>query len=787
MAPKEDWDDGDFDLPDDRPFHTAPSRQTSFASTRSVTQLGSRPAFPQDPFEEDDLEGFDDNDDSLDARKSTFKIKLNNGNLPSVPLPSGRISATSKGGFISLDTMKAMQASGSFAGTSAGQKDAHRFADAEGDEDDFADDFESCQGTLKLKPNAPGLPLKLVRPQAEKDTDWDGFAAMMEEDERQDTLKAAAGTLKGLRERYGPTQPLGDRSNIGKRTDQAPRKVSEEADLEADFALPLTLEHLILANKKEYPSTGLRNRSSRSSLVTNSSRSDWDKEIGDPHRSSFASPSTSSASITSASMPVTDQSESDIFSKSIKVADEDDGFENDFVFPTASFFSTGRTRELNSLLDRKRKAPPPIPNHHKHADQFDKNVGVTDTGSFRASRLTKATISSAAKSRYDAHEEAFEDGLVLEEEGAELNQGRLSRLRKARLQPTTPVKGTAGALRKDSGGSRGRFESGDLFRERKTSGKIESPEGKSRKTDSGRVMVDAISSSAMTGPPTPHRLRTQKSHSRLADKPAMSSGPALAKKQSLASLREAMSQNNGDYPSAPSYIAPTASSAARQAAKSKERFSEAASQPMPPMPRTPSDQSQTLRQTVPVSASKGKSRPALGSAFTRPSSSASNPSHSGYSTVPGNLTPSHMTIAQVLKKPKTLRTYGDGTELDLFDDLVVDRTKEKSGSLPRNGADPRANHTSYISGLPNGVNVSTGLGLGRPSDHDCKSCRNAQTKISPDLIHLPYIAQLTWRTRRAPVKFLRARSGESPLVPHLMPVLFLPLLYQFERNVARQD
>jgi len=734
IAPKEDWDDGDFDLPNDQPFHTTPSRQTSFASTRGTTQLSSRPAFPRDPFEEDDLEGFDDEDDGFDARQSTFKLKVNSAHLPSMPVPNGKLSASSKAGFISLDTMKAMQASGSLAGPGTGHKDVHRFADAEGDEDDFADDFESCQGTLKLKPNTAGLPLKLVRPQAEKDTDWDEFDAMMEEDERQDTLKAGAGTLKGLRERYGPVQPLGDRSNIGKSTTQAPRKVSEEADLEADFAIPLTLEHLILANKKEYPSIGLRNRSSRSSLITNSSRSDWDKDIGDPHRSSFASPNTSSTSITSASMPVTDQSESDIFSKSVKVADEDDGFENDFVLPTTSFFSTGRNRELNSLLDRKRKAPPPESNHHKHADQ-SKNAGVPEAGSTRASRLTRATISSAAKSRYDAHEEAFEDGLVLEEEGAELNQGRLSRLRKARLPPATPVKGNAGTLRKDSGGSRGRFDSGDLFRERKTSGKIESPEGKSRKTDSGRVIVDAISSSATNGPSTPHRLRTQKSHSRLADKPTMSSGPALAKKQSLASLREAMAQSNGDHPSAPSYIAPTASSVARQAAKSKERFSEAASQPMPPMPRTPSDQSQRLRQTVPVSASKGKSRPALGSAFARPSSSASNPSHSGQYTIPSNLTPSHMTIAQVLKKPKTVRTYGDGTELDLFDDLVVDRTKEKSGSLPRSGLTSQTHNTSYISGLPNGVNVSTGLSLGRPSDHDCKSKRELLW-IAPNLLHL---------------------------------------------------
>lgn len=413
------------------------------------------------------------------------------------------------------------------------------------------------------------------------------------------------------------------------------------------------------------------------------------------------------------------------------VADEVDDFENDFVLPTASFFSSGQSRELNNLLDRKRKAQPAVMNQTS-AGHMGKSHTVLDSGTFKASRLTRATISSAAKSRYDAHEEAFEDGLVLEEEGAELNQGRLSRLRKARLPPATPSKGAAGTLRKDSGGSRGRYDSGDSFRERKISGKADSPENKLRKTDSGRVMVDAVtSSSAVAGPSTPHRLRPQKSHSRLADRATTTPGPTIAKKQSLASLRDAMASHQTEQPS---YVAPTASSVARQAAKSRERFSEAANQPMPPMPpmqRIPSDHH---RQTVPVSASKSKSRPALESAFNRPSSSASNPSHSAHSTIPTASGINNMTIAHVLRKPKSTRMYGDGTELDVFDDLVIDRSKETF--TPSNRSTASHATSSYISGLPNGTSAGTGLGLGRPSHHDCKFPDVCRLHLSETSLHL---------------------------------------------------
>jgi hypothetical protein len=715
--PTEDWDDGDFILAHDESSLTVPkSRQTSSSSTMYTSfpvSKGLRPTFPEDPFEEDDLTGFDESDN--EENQGTLKLK--NG-IPSIPQPNAKKPSAGKAGFISLDKMKAMQALGQ---TKQTLKPSRPMQNLEDDFDDFHDDGNPSFRTSQ----SIGDARLLVKPKFGKEPDWDDFDTMTDDDETGGTLKVNSGTLKGLKSRYGMSGgPLVDVSNQNQQKGihmVAKPTAFDDDDVEADFALPLTLDHLKLASRKEYPATTLRHRTSRSSLLSTTSRSDWDKEIGDGIRSShFASPSTSSTSITSGSMPVTDHSEVDIHAKSIMVADEDEDFEQDLVLPTTSFFSTGRTRELNSLLDSKRRSHLQNQPHGQNTQTFTKQNGTYDSSTFKPSRLTRATISSAAKSRYDPHEEAFEDGLVLEEEGAELNQTRLSRLRKARLPPATPSKSLASGYKRDASG-RGGVEGGDLFRERRTSGKIENPEGKTRKVDSGRVMVDAISSMpSATGPFSPHRLRPRKSHSRLNDRLAPSPGPSLIKKQSLASLRDAMAQN-GEHGGVPSYVAPTASSAARQAAKSRERFSEAAHQPLPPSPnrpRTPSDREQNAhRQTVPVSASKSKSRPAVGSAFIRPSSSASNPCHS---TLPHSFMSSTMTVAQVLKKPKNLRTYGDGTELEGFDDLVVDRSKEGSNLASKGSGGGLASY-SYVSGLPNGSNGNSSLGLGRPPMQDRES------------------------------------------------------------------
>jgi hypothetical protein len=132
----------------------------------------------------------------------------------------------------------------------------------------------------------------------------------------------------------------------------------------------------------------------------------------------------------------------------------------------------------------------------------------------------------------------------------------------------------------------------------------------------------------------------------------------------------------------------------------------------------------------------------------------------------------HMTIAHVLRRPKTTRTYGDGTELDVFDDLVVDRSKESFMPSSRSGSGSMASHasSSYISGLPNSANTnaSGGLGLGRPSYHDCEytmrsfraqACNETDTRstryetisriIEDETFHIFFIAYLYLDRRKA--------------------------------------
>lgn len=735
QVPTEDWDDGDFVLAEDQPLNAFTSRQTSFASTThraTPMQSSSRPRFPDDPFEDEDfLTGFDHRDDDEDDyARGQGTLKLKGGGLPAVaPLvrPGGTGSNGGvKAGFISLDSLKNMQNLGRMTGpgidSSFGQSRRSAGQDEMMDQG-FGEDLDSDALVQRLSSRTTStagsgpVPLKLTRPMVERETDWDEFDALMDQDEREATLKAGSLTIKGLKngqdsDNKMPVHSDHSRPTINKNQSKPQRTLgSDEADFESSFSMPLTLEHLQLASKKDYPTVSLRHRSSRSSMrsTTTSSRSDWDRDMDDSlHRTSFASPSTSTTSITSSSMPVTDHSEQDLHSKHITIVAEPDGdFENDLVLPTTSFFSTGRSRELNKLLDRKRKAPP----HSStgNGSQF------SSIGSSRGHRLTRPTIASAAKSRYDPHEEVFEDGLVLDDEGTELNADRLSRLRKNRVPPATPTK-LGGTLRKVSAGTP---RTGKLLSEQNASDRLQG--GKT--TESGRVMMD-MPSSHLT-PATPHRLRTQKSYSRLADKPSNPALMSLGKKQSLASLRDAMAHqpSSGDgADQQPSYVSATVSSAARQAAKSRERFADAAQQPLPSSSqRTPSglDKQQQSRQaqTVPASATRSKSRPAVGSAFARPSSSASNPSQ----TING-----HLNVAQMLKKPKGAKTYGDGTELDAFDDLTIDRSRESGMGTIRgsnSGGSSRGQQGTYISGLPNGA-AGPSLGLGRPPAQDgkCSHC-----------------------------------------------------------------
>ncbi|KAH9081957.1 hypothetical protein EDB83DRAFT_2503143 [Lactarius deliciosus] len=188
-------------------------------------------------------------------------------------------------------------------------------------------------------------------------------------------------------------------------------------------------------------------------------------------------------------------------------------------------------------------------------------------------------------------------------------------------------------------------------------------------------------------------LRGQKSHSGLKPISPPPSQKRLPRKASMSSLEFGQSQLPG-LDSVPPFVpnglsarydAPTASSRAKTHTSSTSRIRGLDYNVPPTRPSTPSSNPAALRLTMPTSSSRFKSRPPISSVFPpssaatpratspippRPPSSLSLHSRSGTGGSSTSIAP------KVLKKPKRQRLYGDGTELDTFDDLPTDRDKE---------------------------------------------------------------------------------------------------------------
>jgi hypothetical protein len=157
------------------------------------------------------------------------------------------------------------------------------------------------------------------------------------------------------------------------------------------------------------------------------------------------------------------------------------------------------------------------------------------------------------------------------------------------------------------------------------------------------------------------------------------------------------------------YEAPTAASRAKLHNASTSRAHGVDYMIPPTRPSTPSANPAALRLTMPTS-SRHKTRPALASVFSptvapashtpltrsspplpsRPPSSLSGKSRSLQAqSVPQPSAP------RVLRRPKRQRTYGDGTELDGFDDLPTDGDKEGRYRVQPKGYGNRVPGASY--------------------------------------------------------------------------------------------
>ena len=339
-------------------------------------------------------------------------------------------------------------------------------------------------------------------------------------------------------------------------------------DPEADFILPLNLTNLSLATQQPYKSHA-RPRVSNSSTAT---------DLDSPNTSasgkksgSWADDSPKRFSETSA----TSISDSLFHSQSKDKSLDENDMETGLILPDPKFFSSGNTRKLEAILDRKRKP-------------------LTYT------RLVTRNLFTGQQ----FGDESFEDGLVLENPRVELSNGRLSRNKRARGANGPTARKTSGGKEKTE-----REKAWEKSREqgwgrvtplplptrgsgfRSHSATTTALTGSLREKDASRLRasLDAV---AMPPPPnaapaatTPSRLRHQKSHYNMGPPPSPSS--TLTRKQSLASLQDSLPSPTSSAPelrtparyhySSSRLTLPTASSLARTRAPVRGIFPESSS------------------------------------------------------------------------------------------------------------------------------------------------------------------------------------------------------------------
>ena len=180
-------------------------------------------------------------------------------------------------------------------------------------------------------------------------------------------------------------------------------------------------------------------------------------------------------------------------------------------------------------------------------------------------------------------------------------------------------------------------------------------------------------------------LRGQKSHSGLNPSPT-SNQRRLGRKASLPTLSDPnqpeASGSGSNVPPQSRYESATASSRAKSQTTGRAQGLEYL---VPPTrPSTPSSNPVALRLTMPTSSSRLKARPPVSAVFPNRPPSRSNspliarpPSSLSIQQHPKPPTPVPITSSiKVLKRPKRPKVYGDGTELDDFEDLPLDGDKE---------------------------------------------------------------------------------------------------------------
>ncbi|CAK5264903.1 unnamed protein product [Mycena citricolor] len=423
---------------------------------------------------------------------------------------------------------------------------------------------------------------------------------------------------------------------------------SFDDDFEDAFSLPADLTQLSLAP------LSLSHRISKTSLEWGDKDQTSSSQSSDAYSSlGFADASPSSNS-TSVSLPVTEDDD-----------DDDDELEG-LVIPSGIFESGKGARQLTKLLEMK-----------KHAEVPDRPV--------RPSR---------------APEEDFESGLIIDDDH-ELSPSRLLSAQQSKRVLNTrtrslPTQRQPSSLRPPS---RLRHDG------------AKSPTFTRPPPSRNQTISPTSASSFLTS--KSGNLRGQKSHSGFSKPASPPANPRkLTRKASLSSLMEASNQASGSGsasagPSRAGYEEPTAASRAKSY-KSREF------KVPPTRPTTPSNNPAALRLTMPT-VLRSKSRPTLSSVFNGPPSASGpqSPMFRSMSPVPPRPSSAHLpprppssqsatrpSVTRVLKRPKRQRVFGDGTELDGFDDLPTDRDQESRFRVQPKGYGNRVPGASYSPAKP---------------------------------------------------------------------------------------
>ncbi|KAJ7900211.1 hypothetical protein B0H14DRAFT_2672729 [Mycena olivaceomarginata] len=416
---------------------------------------------------------------------------------------------------------------------------------------------------------------------------------------------------------------------------KAPRSPIDE-DFEDAFSLPSDLTQLSLAP------LSLNHRVSKTSLEWGDKDQTSSSQSSDAYSSlGFADASPSSNSTSSVELPGTE--------------DEDDDDEEELeglVIPVGIFESGKGARHLTKLLEMKKKAPVPE----------DKP---------RVSR---------------PEEDDFETGLVIDDD-FELSPSRLLTNQQLQSQRIFNVRSNS-------------MPSSQRLSSLRPSSRLKLDRAKS--PVAGRPPTRTQTSGPPPAPssflsPKPNNLRGQKSHSGLKPPTPPTTARKLTRKASLSSLMETSSNQASGSGSASAgtskagYEEPTAASRAKT-------FKYREFKVPPTRPSTPSSNPAALRLTMPT-ASRSKSRPALSAVFHGPSSASGSQSPSLFrsmSPIPPRPL-SHLSTRPRANLPKRQRLYGDGTELDAFDDLPTDRDKESRFRVQPKGYGNRVPGGSYPS------------------------------------------------------------------------------------------